>query len=108
MYILDGARAQQLRRELEAKWQRDVTQTELAEIIEERLKRRGVSIRGLNRNSIGKIENGRFREVDLEVINEIAALYAENGLDASNILRYDTTRDLEGAEKNVAPRYAAA
>jgi hypothetical protein len=105
MYILDGARAQQLRRELEAKWEREVTQTELAEIIKERLRVREVPIRGINRNTIGKIEHGRFREVDLEVISEIAELYAENGLDASNILRYER-RSTSGVQKNEGPLYA--
>jgi len=108
MYILDGAYAQQLRRELAVKWHREVTQEELAGIVEKRLKDRGVSIRGLNRNSISKIENGRFREVDLEVINEIAALYTENGLDASRILRYDPNAvsskdEVGGSQKNLEP-----
>ncbi len=105
MYIIDGERAQQLRRELQAKWNRDVSQVELAEIVMGRLRARGVAIRGINRNTIGKIEHGRFRELDLEVISEIAELYAENGLDASNILRYER-RSTSDVQKNVGPLYA--
>jgi hypothetical protein len=102
MYIIDGERAQQLRRELEAKWNRDVSQVEIAEIVMERLRARGVAIRGINRNTIGKIEHGRFRALDLEVLSEIAELYAENGLDASNILRYER-RSIPAPQKNGGP-----
>jgi len=88
MFIVDGAYAQQLRRELAAKLRREVKQEEVAQAVRERLLRRGVVTRGVGRQSIGRIENGNLREVDLEMINELAAYYTEHGLDASLLLRY--------------------
>jgi transcriptional regulator with XRE-family HTH domain len=88
MFILDGAYAQQLRRELAAKLRREVKQEEVAQAVRERLHQRGIVTRGVGRQSIGRIENGNLREIDLEMINELAAYYAEHGLDASLLLRY--------------------
>jgi transcriptional regulator with XRE-family HTH domain len=107
MFIVDGAYAQQLRRELAVKLRRDVKQDEIAAVVHERLRNRGVTTRGVGRQTISRIENGNFREVDLEVINELAAYYAEHGIDASQILRYVRPKKGEN-EKNVAPRYATA
>jgi hypothetical protein len=88
MFIVDGEYAQQLRRELSAKLRRDVTQDEVASNVLARLRRRGIKTRGVGRQSIGRIETGNIREVDLEMINELAAFYTEHGLDASALLRY--------------------
>ena len=88
MFIVDGAYAQQLRRELAAKLRREVKQEEVAHAVRERLIQRGVVTRGVGRQSIGRIENGNLREVDLEMLNELAAYYTEHGLDASLLLRY--------------------
>jgi transcriptional regulator with XRE-family HTH domain len=96
MFIVDGAYAQQLRRELAAKLRREVNQEEVAQAVRERLQQRGVVTRGVGRQSIGRIENGNIREVDLEMINALAAYYTEYGLDASQLLRY--VRDEEQAE----------
>lgn len=88
MFIVDGAYAQQLRRELAAKLRREVKQEEVAQAVRERLQQRGVVTRGVGRQSIGRIENGNIREVDLEMLNALAAYYTEHGLDASQLLRY--------------------
>lgn len=88
MFIVDGAYAQQLRRELAAKLRREVKQEEVAQAVRERLHQRGVVTRGVGRQSIGRIENGNIREVDLEMLNALAAYYTEHGLDASQLLRY--------------------
>ena len=88
MFIVDGAYAQQLRRELAAKLRREVKQEEVAQAVRERLHQRGVVTGGVGRESIGRIENGNIREVDLEMLNALAAYYTEHGLDASQLLRY--------------------
>lgn len=103
LFIVDGAAAYHLRRALAEKLQRRVTQEELATIVRERLRNRGVSTRGVGRQSIWRLEKGAFRAVDLEMLNELVAFYGEHDLDASGLLRYVPKAQSDDLPGNLKP-----
>jgi transcriptional regulator with XRE-family HTH domain len=68
--------AKQLRFELQVKLGRAVSQGEIADRIQ------------VDRRVIMRIENNKFQELDRPVIERLADLYYQEGLDASRILYY--------------------
>lgn len=109
MFILDGERAGRLRRELAVKLNRDVSQQEVADEVSKRLVARNG--RAVSDQVIRRLERGRVQRLDLDVVNELAAFYAEHGLDASMLLRYvdeNGERSTEDSPGNHKPARVAA
>jgi transcriptional regulator with XRE-family HTH domain len=72
------SKARQLRLNLQAKLGRDVTIEEVAEEI------------GVDRRALMRIELGRARLYDAEVMGRLGDYYHAAGIDTSDLLRYDS------------------
>jgi transcriptional regulator with XRE-family HTH domain len=92
--------AKRLRFELQAKLGRAIPQGEIAERIR------------VDRRVIMRIENNKFQELDRPVIERLADLYYQEGLDVSKILHYvpNESKQSSGDEQinNKAPLLQAA
>jgi transcriptional regulator with XRE-family HTH domain len=71
------SKARQLRLILQAKLERDVTIEEVAEAI------------GVDRRALMRVELGRARLYDAEMMRRLGDYYHNAGVDTSDLLRYD-------------------
>jgi len=107
MFTFDTKRTMQLRRELSAKLNRDVTLAEVAREVSARLVKMGEKPIGLH--VIRRLEARQPQHLDIATLNALASFYRSYGLDVSTLVRYveDTDKE-EDSGKNIVPHYASA
>jgi hypothetical protein len=104
MFSFNERRARQLRRELSAKLNRDVTQEEVSIAVSKRLVKQGN--KAIGKQVIQRMESQPPQRIDIATLNAFAGFYRSYGLDVSDLVRYEDAEEVH--DKNVAPHYAHA
>lgn len=105
MFSFNERRARQLRRELSARLNRDVTQEEVSIAVSKRLVEQGN--KAIGKQVIQRMESQPLQRIDVATLNAFAGFYRSYGLDVSGLVRYEDKAE-EDYDKKVAPRYASA